>query len=540
MPAAWRRSNSSFPTTTLARRQRAASRWAATPRRSCASSASSSARSAKAMPDRATAAPFGTINALSLAGHRDDGQRWVMFSFFGGGLGGNPDSDGLNHGNNPDLDGDHPAGRNPGSRLSRDVHAMGAAPRQRGAPGCIAAASARSTRSRRWPRAARTCSCSASAARFAPFGVGGGGSAALNRFCWQTECRRDVPADGLQGHRREDRQRPARAPRNARRRRLGRPAGPRSRQRRPRRPPRLHRAGPPRATTMPSCSRRMALSTSPRRGPARPEGGMSGEHDRRRRCRRHLHRPVPVSTRPSAASAPPRCRPTAATRPSASSNGLRALGGRSRLSAPSCTAPPSAPTRCWSARARRSASSPRAASATCWRCAAATGRNTWGLWGDFLPIADRDMRLEVPERTLADGTIRDDGRPRRGPRRGARPAGAWRARRSPSSSSTATPTRPTSAPRRPPRAPSGRTRMSRRPREILPEIREFERASTTALNAYLQPVVGSLSRQARSGAGRAMPSRASSTSSSRTAASCRRRRRASCRCARRCRARPPA
>ena len=27
--------------------------------------------------------------------------------------------------------------------------------------------------------------------------------------------------------------------------------------------------------------------------------------------------------------------------------------------------------------------------------------------------------------------------------------------------------------------------------EILPEIREFERTSTTALNAYLQPTVGS-------------------------------------------------
>ena len=27
--------------------------------------------------------------------------------------------------------------------------------------------------------------------------------------------------------------------------------------------------------------------------------------------------------------------------------------------------------------------------------------------------------------------------------------------------------------------------------QVLPEIREFERASTTALNAYLQPVVGS-------------------------------------------------
>ena len=30
-----------------------------------------------------------------------DGSRWVMFSFFGGGLGGNPESDGLNHANNP-------------------------------------------------------------------------------------------------------------------------------------------------------------------------------------------------------------------------------------------------------------------------------------------------------------------------------------------------------------------------------------------------------------------------------------------------------
>ncbi|WP_293868358.1 hydantoinase B/oxoprolinase family protein, partial [uncultured Alsobacter sp.] len=50
------------------------------------------------MPERSTAAPFGTINALSLAGHRANGQRWVMFSFFGGGLGGNPESDGLNHG----------------------------------------------------------------------------------------------------------------------------------------------------------------------------------------------------------------------------------------------------------------------------------------------------------------------------------------------------------------------------------------------------------------------------------------------------------
>lgn len=56
---------------------------------------------AKADPSRATAAPFGTINALSIAGYRGDGSRYVMFSFFGGGLGGNPESDGLNHANNP-------------------------------------------------------------------------------------------------------------------------------------------------------------------------------------------------------------------------------------------------------------------------------------------------------------------------------------------------------------------------------------------------------------------------------------------------------
>ncbi len=56
---------------------------------------------AEADPARATAAPFGTINALSIAGYRLDGTRWVMFSFFGGGLGGHPEGDGLAHANNP-------------------------------------------------------------------------------------------------------------------------------------------------------------------------------------------------------------------------------------------------------------------------------------------------------------------------------------------------------------------------------------------------------------------------------------------------------
>src|SRR5579883_618348 len=31
---------------------------------------------------------------------------------------------------------------------------------------------------------------------------------------------------------------------------------------------------------------------------------------------------------------------------------------------------------------------------------------TWGLWGQFTPVISRDLRLEVDERILADGTIR--------------------------------------------------------------------------------------------------------------------------------------
>jgi N-methylhydantoinase B len=55
----------------------------------------------QACPDRVNGCAYGTINALSLAGYRKDGRRWVMFSFFGGGHGGHPEGDGLNHGNAP-------------------------------------------------------------------------------------------------------------------------------------------------------------------------------------------------------------------------------------------------------------------------------------------------------------------------------------------------------------------------------------------------------------------------------------------------------
>ncbi len=114
---------------------------------------------------------------------------------------------------------------------------------------------------------------------------------------------------------------------------------------------------------------------------------------------------------------------------------------------------------------------------------------TWGLRGDFEPVVPRNLRLEVPERTLADGTVRtpvdlnavrdaartllSDGceavailfanayaNPENEERAVAAVREIW---------------------------PNAHVSSSA---EILPEIREFERFSTTALNAYLQPEVG--------------------------------------------------
>ena len=56
---------------------------------------------AQAAPERVVANAYGTINALSIAGRRSNGARWVMFSFYGGGHGASNESDGLNHGNAP-------------------------------------------------------------------------------------------------------------------------------------------------------------------------------------------------------------------------------------------------------------------------------------------------------------------------------------------------------------------------------------------------------------------------------------------------------
>ncbi|AWN47355.1 hydantoin utilization protein B [Methylobacterium terrae] len=137
---------------------------------------------AEADPDRATAAPFGTINALSLAGHRADGSRWVMFSFFGGGLGGNPETDGLSHANNPIstatippveiLEAAYPVVFTQWA-LRPDSAGAGA---HRGGLGAVYEIETLTD---------ADVFLLGERGKVAPFGVKGGHSAALNRFGWQ-------------------------------------------------------------------------------------------------------------------------------------------------------------------------------------------------------------------------------------------------------------------------------------------------------------------------------------------------------------------
>ncbi|MEX0286200.1 MAG: hydantoinase/oxoprolinase family protein [Paracoccaceae bacterium] len=113
---------------------------------------------------------------------------------------------------------------------------------------------------------------------------------------------------------------------------------------------------------------------------------------------------------------------------------------------------------------------------------------TWGLRGDFEPVADRRDRLEVPERTLADGTIRTpvDLDAVRAAAATLREAGCA-AVAVLFANAYANPANEAAAVAELRRIwPNPHVSASH---EILPEIREYERFSTTALNAYLQPEV---------------------------------------------------
>ena len=115
---------------------------------------------------------------------------------------------------------------------------------------------------------------------------------------------------------------------------------------------------------------------------------------------------------------------------------------------------------------------------------------TWGLWGDFLPIADRDMRIEIDERILADGSVHEPL-----DIEGVRKAVSVLMRKGAEAVAIVFINAYANSEHEERAAELVRSLWPNdyviASSEILPEIREFERASTTALNAYLQPVVGS-------------------------------------------------
>jgi len=141
---------------------------------------------AQAMPTRAQGSPFATINALSLAGWRRHGSRWVMFCFFGGGLGGNPEGDGLNHGNNPISTATIP----PVEILESLYPVMfsqwalrpdsGGAGRHRGGLGAVYEIEALDA-------GGAEVFLLGERGKYPPFGVNGGKGAALNRFVYETD-----------------------------------------------------------------------------------------------------------------------------------------------------------------------------------------------------------------------------------------------------------------------------------------------------------------------------------------------------------------
>jgi N-methylhydantoinase B len=146
---------------------------------------------AKAAPERVVANAYGTINALSLAGHRGDGRRWVMFSFYGGGHGGSPEGDGLNHGNAPIstatippveiLEAAYPVLFRQWA-LRPDSAGAGT---HRGGLGAIYEIELLEERAQAFLFGERGC--------HAPKGVAGGGDAARNRFTYQHDGDWHVP-----------------------------------------------------------------------------------------------------------------------------------------------------------------------------------------------------------------------------------------------------------------------------------------------------------------------------------------------------------
>jgi len=115
---------------------------------------------------------------------------------------------------------------------------------------------------------------------------------------------------------------------------------------------------------------------------------------------------------------------------------------------------------------------------------------TWGLRGSFVPVVPRDLRREVDERVLADGTLHTpvDLEQVRAEARSLLEAGCeavcvFFINTYANSENERLAVAAVRALWPNPHVTSAS--------EVLPEIREFERCSTATLNAVLQPVVGS-------------------------------------------------
>ncbi|MEC8386818.1 MAG: hydantoinase/oxoprolinase family protein, partial [Pseudomonadota bacterium] len=119
---------------------------------------------------------------------------------------------------------------------------------------------------------------------------------------------------------------------------------------------------------------------------------------------------------------------------------------------------------------------------------------TWGLGGQCSPVVPRDLRLEVAERTLADGTRHTEIDP-------AEVAEAARTLRARGVEAVAIVF--INAYANPANEQAALAAVKAvwpneyvvTSHEILPEIREFERTSTTTLNAYLQPPIATYLRR---------------------------------------------
>ncbi len=123
---------------------------------------------------------------------------------------------------------------------------------------------------------------------------------------------------------------------------------------------------------------------------------------------------------------------------------------------------------------------------------------TWGLWGQFDPVISRDLRLEVDERVLADGTIHtpvDVEQVKKATQElidlGAESVCIFFVN---SYANMENEQKALAAVQE-----VWKNSHISVSSEILPEIREFERGSTAALNAYLQPPVGNYMERLQAG-----------------------------------------